>query len=157
LEHQVFSNKGFFMTEIAPQPAVPREWSDIGLENYLRLNSLVDNQLRLTGRGCSGVLVDMVSGKFAKVKQEIDDISQLSGINNKEYTQTGINSAILISLGCKTPDEIDGKILEAQTRGLNGRPSTGSEIRDRQMDNLVRLTKMVAVKSLNKRLSLIKK
>jgi len=97
----------------------------------------------------------MVTGKLAQVQREMAEISRLSGVD-REYTRDCISSGILISLSSKTPIEIEGKLLGVQTSKLQGKPTTGSVDKDQGIDRIVRLTRMVAEKALDKRLSLQK-
>jgi hypothetical protein len=146
------------MTEsIDIQQTLPHEWNDVGIENYLRLNVLVDNQLRLTGRGCPGVLVDMLTGKLAKQIGEMAEISKISKINNLDITRQTIATAMFIGLSAKSDADIEKNLLATQTSVLGSKGTTGSPTSDLQIDNVLRLTKIIATKIMTKQLAIPKK
>jgi hypothetical protein len=132
--------------------SAPERWSDLSGEDYTKLNSLVDNQLSMTGQGCLRTMVDLATGKVARLHREVEQIHQLAKLPLKvEDTKQAIGASMLIAMGSRSSQEVDDKLLQAKMKALGEEGKTRDSNVDERVEKILRFGELVAKKAYVKR------
>lgn len=125
---------------------VPKPFSDLTPEQFARLNGLLDEYFDFCKRGCLLVVVDTATGRIRKMNEKLDEMSRLAKLSGREATMQLLQGVSLITLGARSPNDIQVKLKEAFLQGTHGGQPTGNLGADQHIIRIMRFASLAGSK-----------
>lgn len=131
---------------------IPTQWSDLTKDEYLKLSSLIDNQLSIAGQGCQRTILSLASGQLFRLKREVAEIKQLAKFPlSTEHAKRAIFGSVLIAYSSSDNKEILERLDQLRKQSHERMGAAIDQNKIDKVEKIMRLTELVATKAYIKR------